>query len=333
MSRETWFGAVLIVLLSLLSASIGLVAQTPALTLHPGLTVDYSVYDAINSSGQFQGDYEFINSVTSVSGASYQFSFLLTLASPYGGSQTVLAPDRKNGTTIRAFWPPGDTTAKGYVSYLTLSDATFADVKAGKETVLHYDSGEDQRTLTKVGVEDLKTLINERPAVLHTIKVKGAAGGTFWILDNAGLPMVVKGETKSWRFMATSIRDSGSAGGQVVSALKQTGEATTHDILFALGSANLANETKPVLDSVVQYLKANPKVHIEIQGHTDNLGGADFNLALSQKRADAVKAYVTAGGVNAARLVAKGYGLTVPVADNTTPEGRARNRRVVFKAL
>jgi len=333
MSREIKPGAVLILLLFMLNVSTALMAQNSALTLHPGLTVDFSVYDAINSSGAFQGDYEFIESVTSVTGAGYQYSFLITISANYVGSHTVFAADRKSGTTLRAFWPPGSFAANGYVSYLTLSDKTFADLKAGKETPLHYDAGEDLRTLTKVGVEDLKTLINEQPAVLHTIKAKSASGGTFWILDNAALPMMVKAETKEWRWMATSIRDSGSAAAEVVSTLKHAGEATTHDVLFTLGSANLDNEAKPVLDSVVQYLKANPKVRIEIQGHTDNIGGADYNLALSQKRADAVKAYVTAGGINAGRLVAKGYGLTVPVGDNTAPEGRARNRRVVFKAL
>ena len=113
----------------------------------------------------------------------------------------------------------------------------------------------------------------------------------------------------------------GTAGAQVVSALKQTGEATTHSILFAFNSAELDREARPVLDSVAQYLKANPKVHLEIQGHTDSIGGAVYNLALSQKRADAMKAYLTATGIHAKRLAAKGIGLTVPVG--ITPRRRA----------
>jgi OOP family OmpA-OmpF porin len=85
-----------------------------------------------------------------------------------------------------------------------------------------------------------------------------------------------------------------------------------------------------VLDSVAQYLKASPAVALEIQGHTDNIGGAASNLALSQHRAEAVKTYLVSAGIDAKRLTAKGFGLTVPVSDNATPEGRARNRRVVF---
>jgi outer membrane protein OmpA-like peptidoglycan-associated protein len=144
--------------------------------------------------------------------------------------------------------------------------------------------------------------------------------------------MIVKGETK-WKWMATAISDSGTAGAQVISALKQTGKSTTHSILFAFNSADLDREATPVLDSVAQYLKANPTVHLEIQGHTDSIGGAAANLALSQKRADAVKAHLAAAGIQTDRLTAKGFGLTVPVADNATPEGRARNRRVVLQVL
>ena len=307
-------------------------AQSPQLTVHPGLTVDFSIYDGRSSTGQLLGDYDFVNTVTAASGEGYRYDFQFTGPAPNSGSQTVSAADRKSGLMIREFWPSGDMTASGYVSYLTISDATFADLKAGKETALHLDAGEDMRAIKKIGMEDLTTLVNERPTVIHTIKTKGAAGGTFWILDNPALPMIVKGETK-WKWMATSIGDSATSGTLLVAALKKSGEATTHAILFAFNSAGLDQEAKPVLSSVAQYLKADPKVRLEIQGHTDSIGGAAANLALSQQRADAVKSSLVASGIDASRLVAKGYGLSVPVAGNATPEGRARNRRVVFKVL
>lgn len=78
-------------------------------------------------------------------------------------------------------------------------------------------------------------------------------------------------------------------------------------------------------------MKENPSYNLEINGHSDNTGIASKNLTLSQKRADAVKAYLTKGGVEADKLTAKGFGQTVPVADNATAAGRAKNRRVEFK--
>ena len=65
----------------------------------------------------------------------------------------------------------------------------------------------------------------------------------------------------------------------------------------------------------------------EISGHTDNVGKDADNLKLSQERAEAVKAYLVKKGIKASRIVAKGYGATRPVAENTTPEGRQKNRR------
>jgi outer membrane protein OmpA-like peptidoglycan-associated protein len=304
-------------------------AQSPTLQLHPGLQVNFSIYDGYTKTGTYLGDYDQIHVVTQVSNGGYSYQYRFTGPAPNSGTQTVSAEDNKHGTMLREYWSSGDESAKGYVSYLRLSDATFADVKAGKETKLEMDDAENPVTIKKIGEEDLATLVNEKPVKLHTIKVRGKKKGTFWILDNAAFPMLVKGETK-WKWMVTSISDSATSGDQVVASLKASGEATTHAILFAFNSATLDPGAKPVLDSVAQYLKASPAVALEIQGHTDSIGGAPSNLALSQKRAEAVKAYLVSAGIDAKRLAAKGFGLTVPVSDNTTAEGRARNRRVVF---
>ncbi|MDR3653739.1 MAG: thrombospondin type 3 repeat-containing protein [Paludibacter sp.] len=86
-----------------------------------------------------------------------------------------------------------------------------------------------------------------------------------------------------------------------------------------------------ILNQVVKVLKENPSYNVEINGHTDSQGVAAKNLDLSQRRAEAVKAYLTKNGIDASRLTAKGFGQTMPIADNGTAAGRAKNRRVEFK--
>ena len=97
---------------------------------------------------------------------------------------------------------------------------------------------------------------------------------------------------------------------------------------------NLSQLTAPAtqtLDEVAGALLAQPELNVEIQGHTDSIGSVAYNLNLSQRRADAVKAYLISKGVKASSLTAKGYGKAKPIVSNDTAEGRAQNRRVAFE--
>ena len=102
-------------------------------------------------------------------------------------------------------------------------------------------------------------------------------------------------------------------------------------IQFESGKNVIKKSSYSILDKVVKVMKENPSYNLEINGHTDSQGAAATNLELSQKRSDAVQAYLTKGGVEASRLTAKGFGETMPVADNATAAGKAKNRRVEFK--
>ena len=86
------------------------------------------------------------------------------------------------------------------------------------------------------------------------------------------------------------------------------------------------------LDEQVNFLKQDIDLPVEIQGHTDNVGTKEYNLELSEKRANAVMNYLISKGVPKERLTAKGYGLSRPLASNDTKEGRTKNRRVQFSA-
>lgn len=104
-------------------------------------------------------------------------------------------------------------------------------------------------------------------------------------------------------------------------------------VKFRSGSANLTNQSYPILYDAIGILKSNPGTKIEIQGHTDSSGGAAFNMTLSERRARAVKEFLVANGISASRLSVRGYGETHPIADNYTSAGRAVNRRIEFKVV
>ena len=116
--------------------------------------------------------------------------------------------------------------------------------------------------------------------------------------------------------------------GEITKTLSATGRARIYGILFDLDSATIRSESKPVLDEVVASLTAQPDWRLTIEGHTDSTGTAEHNRVLSQQRADAVKAFLVAAGIDEARLRTSGFGSTQPIADNATELGRSQNRRV-----
>lgn len=102
------------------------------------------------------------------------------------------------------------------------------------------------------------------------------------------------------------------------------------NVFFETSKFDLKAESKAELNKLVEFLKTNADVKIQIGGHTDNVGNANTNMTLSENRAKAVKTYLVEHGASADRIAAKGYGAMKPVADNATEEGRAQNRRTEF---
>jgi outer membrane protein OmpA-like peptidoglycan-associated protein len=135
--------------------------------------------------------------------------------------------------------------------------------------------------------------------------------------------------------MSTQYIEGGKSSGIVegkleASPLEAGREYRLNDINFASNSSELDHVALAVLSAFTEFMADNPSVKVEIQGHTDEVGSAADNLALSSRRAEVVYQYLVDQGISPSRLSHKGYGKTRPIADNRTEAGKAKNRRTVF---
>ena len=113
----------------------------------------------------------------------------------------------------------------------------------------------------------------------------------------------------------------------------EQGAIIFRNILFDFNKSNVKPDSYAVLDEVVEYLATNQGIMMEIQGHTDDKGTAEYNMKLSYKRADSVRKYIIGKGIAAHRLKVSGFGFSKPVVPNDSDENRTRNRRVEFKPI
>ncbi|MBI1226883.1 MAG: OmpA family protein [Bacteroidetes bacterium] len=117
----------------------------------------------------------------------------------------------------------------------------------------------------------------------------------------------------------------------IAEELKKSKTYTFRNVNFESGKAELLPTSMPELDGLLGFLKENKEVKVEIGGHTDDVGDAAANQILSESRAQSVVSYLISNGIEAKRVVAKGFGESQPVAPNETAEGRLKNRRVECK--
>lgn len=120
-------------------------------------------------------------------------------------------------------------------------------------------------------------------------------------------------------------------GQKLAAALEKNCKAAVYGINFDFDKATLRADSTPTLEQVLKVLTDDPKLNVEVGGHTDNVGKPEYNLGLSDRRAATVKDWLVAHGVAASRLSSHGYGDTQPVVKNDTEEHRAENRRVELK--
>jgi len=148
-------------------------------------------------------------------------------------------------------------------------------------------------------------------------------GNTWYMLDNRGsfyyqTIVTEKAMTQEVTADASSLADE----------LNKSGHVAVYGIHFDTGKATIQADSESILSEIVKMLQQNPDIKLSVEGHTDNVGSPASNQSLSEKRAQAVVAWLTSHGIPASRLKAKGWGQTKPVADNSTDDGKAKNRRV-----
>ena len=163
-------------------------------------------------------------------------------------------------------------------------------------------------------------LVDTTLTVSGTAFTKEAADGANFVVQaakNAGL-------TTSGTIAAPAAPDPAQLQQRLRDLLGRSG------INFESGSAAITLESQVILDTASQSILSIPGVNVQIGGHTDNVGSPAGNQTLSEQRANAVLDYLVGKGVPAAQLTAVGFGQTQPIADNTTAEGRASNRRIEF---
>ena len=124
------------------------------------------------------------------------------------------------------------------------------------------------------------------------------------------------------------VADAGAVNKDLSSDLKTNCHVAIYGVLFDFNKSTIQPASDPVLQQILDLLKKKPTQKIEVQGHTDNVGGDAYNQTLSEARAKAIVTWLTLHGIAPDRLTDKGFGKTRPIADNATDVGRAKNRRV-----
>jgi outer membrane protein OmpA-like peptidoglycan-associated protein len=213
-----------------------------------------------------------------------------------------------------------------------------------------YEAAQPQKVILVKGKinnidEDLKTTVemkNLNTKQVESIEVNNNTGKYSTIIDNTNDDYLLTVKQKGYAYETKYIESKKliSENTQILTdndfemkPVQVGGSYQINDIYFATNSSELTVASKFVLDILIDFLRDNPNVTIEIQGHTDNIGNRRDNMILSENRAKEVYNYLIGNYIAAERLKYKGYADTKPIAENTTEVGRAKNRRTIFVIL
>jgi outer membrane protein OmpA-like peptidoglycan-associated protein len=205
---------------------------------------------------------------------------------------------KQDGTSVTGCWRENGSFSGGLTG--TVANLDWQQPDLGKHT-------------------GLMVFTDKKRVVFWRLKDEG-----FWALEEFEQVKSELGECPA----IPNFKSGDSAKSKIEKDLEDAGRAVIYGINFDFNSDKLRDESKIVLDKIAALLKEKSEWKMNIEGHTDNIGGDTFNKNLSEKRAASVKVYLTNAGIDASRLSSSGLGLTKPLVPNETEAGRAKNRRV-----
>ncbi len=339
---------------------------TDRLVLKKGLKITFPIRNGLDTRWQLVGDYNFITDVEYNDQRGYRFGWQMTSPANVTGLRAVEVEDIRDAHKVSLFYPANEATSLiGFTSIVRISDKLYSQLKSGEVAqfaldgpdspmVLKRETRPQAHEIARDGYETVTIEVDGMRVPVRAVRARTDAGWLYWILDNPQFPLMLQGTGPfQWSDVKLSYADGlfkpkqiGGGGGasgdsakahreaqNVIKQLKDKGQATSYLILFDFDSDRLRPLSQQILTELGAFLRDNQDMRLTVEGHTCTIGGKDYNLRLSNRRAKSVKQFLSQTGVEESRLKPIGYGFAKPVASNKTSAGRSRNRRVVFTEI
>ncbi len=226
-----------------------------------------------------------------------------------------------------------ETGARSFLYKLSLPERLQLKNKSYSLKGVVYDKETNKKLMAKIDLIDLETDDTEQSVS------SDPTNGEYLIVltEGAEYGLFVSREGYLFESLNFNLKDSDTTGKLQINIgltpINVNASAVMNNIFFDFGKATLRSSSIPELEKLIEFLKINDKVRIEIGGHTDNVGGVEDNQKLSEQRAKAVRDFLVSHKVPLDQLTFKGYGESKPVADNNSDENRQKNRRIEFTVL
>lgn len=237
---------------------------------------------------------------------------------------------------------------KGYYSHEEVKDAGYTasrifEIEIPEENRIRYRSNyvkgivRDKQSSTPLAATI--ELINLETKETESLVKSDSVSGAYLIVLTQGADYALYVSKRRYLFQSLNFNYSSREDFEPIVLdvdLEKVNEGTTailQNIFFDVDKYDLQAKSVTELEKILRFLKENSGVKVEISGHTDSSGSPAYNNSLSEKRAQSVYNYLVSHGVEASRLISRGYGSGKPIADNGTEQGRQTNRRIEFKVI